>query len=149
MEIIETTEKKWLDVPVKKYKAFDGYVFDHKTDCQAYERMLLIKQIPDSSKFPALNDARPFDGGENIEDHTYLWFFVDSVETMDILNKAYGGIDQLTNAVGEYICVEIDYDGNAWFSELDNMLKYVNSILNELHVTYDQLIKEINHGKEN
>lgn len=24
MEIIETTEKKLLDVPVKKYKAFDG-----------------------------------------------------------------------------------------------------------------------------
>lgn len=59
---------------------------------------------------------------------------------MNILNKAYGGWDQLTNAVGEYICVEIDYDGNAWFYELDNMLKYVNSILNELHVTFKELL---------
>ena len=154
MEIIVTTEKKLVDVPVKKYKAFDGYIFDHEADCQAYERMLLIKQIPDTSKFPALDDVRPFNGGDNIEDHTYLWYFVDSPETMDKLNQAYGGMDQLTNAVGEYICVEIDYDGYAWFYELDNMLKYVNSILSELHVTYDQLTKDnkegkINHGKEN
>lgn len=148
MEIIETTEKKLVDVPVKKYKALDGHIFDRQADCLEYERELLIKQIPDTSKFPALDNVRPFDGGDNIEDHTYLWYFVDSAETMDKLNQAYGGIDQLTNAVGEYICVEIDYDGYAWFYELDNMLKYVNSILHELHVPYDQLLKGLPNSKQ-
>lgn len=148
MEIIETTEKKLVNVSVNKYKALDGCIFDRQADCLEYERELLIKQIPDTSKFPALDDVRPFNGGDNIEDHTYLWYFVDSAETMDKLNQAYGYMGQLEDAVGKYVCVEIDYDGCAWFSLLDDMLKYVNSILSDLHVTYDQLLKGLPNSKQ-
>lgn len=136
MKIVKTQEQVTYTKEVVKFVAEDGTEFEQEWRCRDYEREKAIDALGKiANSPPELDGFAPFDGNENMEEHSYRWFYIDSEETLESINEAYA-LDQYQtlgeSELGEWVCIETNDCGDAWFSRLSNCIDYAKNVLGKL-----------------
>ena len=140
MEIIKTTT--YEKVEQIRYVAEDGKRFLTAEECAEYEnhQNFLKSKLEGIESAIEIENSANFDGAENYESHSYYWYRPKSVDEIFYLEKYYG-CHIHESVVGEWICIEKDDGGDAWYSRLEDGMHYVRTLLQSLG--YEITVKEI------
>lgn len=130
---------KLVERPVTVYIADDGTEFDTERQCRDYELDLRDELLAGIETCPDAECCPNFDGNECPENHNYFWYKPKNTTEIETIGKAYG-IQLNESIAGQWICIEEGYDGDAWWSSLDEGIKYVNKLLDMLG--YEMTITE-------
>ena len=128
----ETRKEAVVFKDVNVYTADDGTEFKNRWDCIRYEQEKLLKPLLDNLQRCKELDYYPnFDGQEYADHHDYKWYFVRNKDDVDTLNRVY---ENLINEsyIGTWINVEENDDCDAWFSTIDDGIKYATTVLTKL-----------------
>ena len=113
---------------VFKYEARDGRIFDYSWECESYEAQLDEAALMEIETCSEINGCAPFDGGENMEYHSYRWFRPKNEDEIERLKTIYGE-DKFCNAdIGHWLCIDSGDYGEAWVSTLDASISYAKSM---------------------
>lgn len=137
----KVTETRMVEQTITRYKACDGKLFDSPTQCDAYERGIIIAGLAAIEQCEEARDNPNFDGSEYPDYHDYTWYKPKNEEEINLLNDAYE-LDSgyLTyDHIGKWVCVESTAD-YAFVSALDDGISYVKEVLRRLG--YDMTITE-------
>lgn len=134
-------------VAEKVYIASDGEEFTNSYACEEHEAEIAVKEAIKKIEYAhTLTGCMAFDGEDRSSCNAHYWFKPKSGEEIDILNRFNTGGGELDERyIGKWVNIEKSVDGCAWYTSLDEMLRYVKSVCEVLG--YEVEIKK--KGNEN
>lgn len=142
MKTEKRTVTKTVTAEEKVYIASDGEEFSSPYACEKHETKIAVKEAIKKIEYAHnLTGCICFDGEEHDPSNEHYWFKPKSGEEIDILNRFNTGGGELDERyIGKWVNIEMTYDGYARYSSLDEMLRYVKSVCEDLG--YEVEIKE-------
>lgn len=117
----------------RRFIAFDGTEFDAEYKCVEYERDLLIKKCQKKLRYiDGGRELLPPDGEEHGNENTYHWFYPEDRDDIELLNETWdssGGF--ANNDINTWVCVEEQWGGDCWYTNLDYCMDYVTRFFKE------------------
>lgn len=116
------------------YIAYDGKQFDNYNDCERYEACAVESYIQRLYTVRSTGGMIPCDGyGYHPADDEYIWIYVrnhEDIMTMRSILEIYPSIDKVGDMdIGQWLCMEIDYENNIYINPLKNSIEYIREFL--------------------
>lgn len=75
------------------------------------------------------------DGERHNPDDSFYWFKPKTIEECEMINEAFpdgfGGLDP-EYCIGKWICCEVGWDSDVWYSNIDDSIIYATELFNKL-----------------
>lgn len=117
---------------VRHYIANDGQEFPTMWEALEHERTLLFEAIKNIEYNEEAENYPTFDGGDHNENSNYYWYRPKNMDEVNLLKKYYPHLYLTEHSVGEWLCIEMDDENNAWFTFLKDSISYARSLLSKL-----------------
>ena len=117
---------------VRHYIANDGKEFPTMWEAWEHERELVFEALGAIEYSEEAENYPTFDGGDHNENSNYYWYRPKNMDEVNLLKEYYPHLYLTEACVGEWLCIEMDEENNAWLTFLKDSISYARRLLSKL-----------------
>ncbi len=141
------TKTSTLVIKEEIFVAADGKEFKNRWECNEYEFAAGYREALTQIEHCAeLENWRPIGDEEYPSGDYYYWFRPKTEAEAAKLNEVFGSSIKAEEHIGEWMCIEMTHDYEAWGTGLKECEEYVRHIFGNLG--YEVEIKKREEGTE-